>query len=213
MESAEKPQQDRSIKLAHGPVATEAWAGEIRVNLIRVLAIISLYLYHIWHRLHGDPARDVEFHRLISLVVFSWAAGATVLHVILQRRQSLGHVPLLMIVLDLVLTTLVVCLTQNPQTTLIAVYFLIIGSSALRLKLSAVYLATIGSLAGYLFFLGHLRFVMKIPDELRQARSSQIIFLIALLLSGMIAGQVIRQNRRLLIGALRASQAEECRQS
>ncbi len=54
MESAEKPQQDRSIKLAHGPVATEAWAGEIRVNLIRVLAIISLYLYHIWHRLHGD---------------------------------------------------------------------------------------------------------------------------------------------------------------
>jgi hypothetical protein len=213
MESASTTESEPIIKGSHGPVATEAWAGEIRVNLIRVLAIISLYVYHIWHRLQGDPARDVEFHRLISLVVFSWAAGSTVLHVILQRRQPLTHVPSLMIVLDLVLTTLVLCLTQNPHTTLIAAYFLIIASSALRLKLSAVYLATIGSLVGYLFFLGHLRYVTKIPNELRQARSSQVILLIALLLSGMIAGQVIRQNRRLLIGALLASRAEESRQS
>ena len=79
-------------------------------------------------------------------------------------------------------------------------YFLVIAAAPLRLSLPLVVVATAGSIAAYAFFLGYVRFWLEIPKEQRLPRANQFIFVVALGAAGLLAGQVVRQARRLAGG-------------
>jgi hypothetical protein len=85
----------------------------------------------------------------------------------------------------------------------VILYFLVIAAAPLRLSLRLVYVATGLAVAGYLFLLGHYVFYQVGYEryyshpELRIPRTQEAIFLLGLLTSGVLAGQVVRQARRL----------------
>ena len=180
----------------------EAWAGEVRVNLIRLTALAMFYGYHVLNAfvLSEDTTLRGRFHQTVSLVVFVWAAGAVLLHVALARRFMRPALPLIVIAWDIVMVTALLCVCENPGSMVATAYFLIIASASLRFSLPPVYLSTMGSLVGYLVFLGYVRFLLQVPDELRVPRTNQIVFGIALIVAGLLAGQSVRQIRRIVGG-------------
>ncbi|MBC7966311.1 MAG: hypothetical protein H7Z17_10355 [Fuerstia sp.] len=182
----------------------EAWAGEVRVNLIRLAALAMFYGYHVLNAFvfSDDPTLRGRFHQTVSLVVFVWAAGAVLLHFVLVRRLMRPSLSLIVITWDIVMVTALLCVCENPRSMVATAYFLIVASASLRFALPPVYVSAVGSLAGYLVFLGHARFVLEVPDELRVPRTNQIVFGIALAVAGLLAGQSVRQARRIAARAL-----------
>ena len=162
---------ERIQSCVHASMRMEAWAGEVRVNLIRLAALAMFYGYHVLNAfvISDDPALLGRFHQAVSLVV---------------------------------MVTALLCVGENPRSMLVTAWFLIIASASLRFSLPPVYLSTVGSLLGYLVFLGHARYVLQVPDELLVPRTNQMIFAIAIAVAGLLAGQSIRQARRI---AARAS--------
>lgn len=180
----------------------EAWAGEVRVNLIRLAALAVFYGYHVLNVfvISDAPALRGRFHQTVSLVIFVWAAGAVLLHVVLARRIMRPALPLTVIAWDIVMVTALLCVCENPRSMIVTAWFLIIASSSLRFSLPPVYLSVFGSLLGYLVFLGHSRYVLQLPIELRVPRTNQIVFALALVVAGLLAGQSVRQARRIAAG-------------
>src|SRR5439155_899450 len=107
---------------------------------------------------------------------------------------------------DIVLITALLTLSGGPRSPLLVLYFLVIGAAALRLSLELVYAATLGSILAYLILLGHHAFYTVGYDryydnpELRVPRSHEVIFVLGLIVAGALAGQVVRQARRLAGG-------------
>src|SRR5205823_6107125 len=98
------------------------------------------------------------------------------------------------------LLTAVLALADGPRSPLLVAYFLVIVLAALRFSLPLIWFASGGAVAGYLFLLGFARWG-SIPGwakpEQTVPRYYEAIFLLALLLTGVVLGQVIRRVRRL----------------
>src|SRR5207247_1444443 len=101
---------------------------------------------------------------------------------------------------DLLLVTTVLTLAEGPRSPLVVAYFLVIVLAALRFSLRLIWFSTAGAVAGYLFLLGFARWG-SIPGWVTADRTvpryAQVIFLLALVLTGVVLGQVIRRVRRL----------------
>jgi hypothetical protein len=97
----------------------------------------------------------------------------------------------------------------------ILLFFPVIVSAAVRLSLPLVWFATIGSVIGYLAVVAHYAWRVIGFDryyatpELRIPRGDEAMFILALLVTGVFAGQVVRQARRLTrpLGATIATSA------
>jgi hypothetical protein len=92
----------------------------------------------------------------------------------------------------------------GPRTPLVILYFAAIASAPLRLSLPVIYTTTGGAILGYLVLLAYyawyyIGFHKYYSDEaLRIPRSQEIITLLALFVTGLFAGQVVRQSRRMI---------------
>jgi hypothetical protein len=93
---------------------------------------------------------------------------------------------------DVVLLTAILVVADGPKSPLVVGYFLIIALAALRLSLRLVWFATGGVMAGYVCLLGFARWFAA-PRELRVPRTHEAIFVLALALTGIVLGQVIRR--------------------
>jgi hypothetical protein len=180
----------------------ESWAGEVRVNLIRLVALVGFYGHHLVnvYLYRDDPSVAGRYHTAVTALVLAWASGVLVLHVCLTRRWVPPWLKYAATAWDLVLITALLVLGRDPRSMLSVLYFLVIGAAALRLSLPLVYAATLGALAAYLFFLGYVRFWLELPAEQRLPRPQQVVFLLGLAVAGLLAGQGVRQARRLLAG-------------
>lgn len=183
----------------------ESWAGELRVNMIRLLALLLFYGRHLieyWLAAPDAPVRGAYHTRITWLCMF-WAGAAIVLHVRLLRRQVTPTLKYVAVLIDAVMITLLCMLAGGPKSPLILLYFLLIASASLRLSLHVVYLATACAIGGYLIMLanyawreiGYARYYAT--PELRIPRSHEAIVVVALLVAGLFAGQMVRQARRL----------------
>src|SRR5262249_28644646 len=76
---------------------------------------------------------------------------------------------------DIVLITLLLMLTRDPKTMLAVLYFLVVAAAGLRFSLPLVYVATLGTMAAYLYFLGYVRFWLQLAVEQRLSRPQQIV--------------------------------------
>jgi hypothetical protein len=179
----------------------EGWAGEIRVNLVRLAALLIFYGHHLFNVfIVRDASITPAYHRAVTALVLAWSAEVLLLYFCLARRWVPPWLKFAATAADVVLITALLVLTHDPHTVLAVLYFLVIAAAALRLSLPLVYFATLGSMAGYLFFLGYVRFWLDVPAEQRLARPAQVIFELALGAAGILAGQVVRQVRRLVEG-------------
>jgi hypothetical protein len=106
--------------------------------------------------------------------------------------------------------TAVLMIGRDPGSLFAVLYFLVVAAAPLRLSVPLIYTATLGAMAAFLFFHGYIRFWLQLPVEQRLPHSQQVIFLLALAVTGLVAGQVLRQARRLAGGhAVQVVHAEE----
>lgn len=183
----------------------EAWAGEIRVNLIRLAAIVLFYGRHLveWFLSAPDAPIRGRYHLAVTGVVLLWTVLALLLHGWLARKYFEPWMKYLAIAVDGLMITLLCILAGGPRTPLVLVYFGLIASSPLRLSIRAVYFATALAMAGYLVLLGHYAWYQigfrryYATPELRIPRNEEIITLLAMLVCGLFAGQIVRQIRRI----------------
>lgn len=180
----------------------ESWAGEVRVNFLRLVALVAFYSHHLvnvyWHR--DDPTVGGPYHEAVTTLVLAWSAEVAGLHLCLTRRWVPSWLKFAATAADLVLVTALLLLGRDPKTMLAVLYLLVVVAAALRLSLSLVAFATAGAVAGYLFFLGFVRFWLQLPDWQRLSRPQQVVFLLAIAVTGLLAGQYVRQARRVSRG-------------
>jgi hypothetical protein len=187
----------------------EGWAGEVRVNLVRVLALVGFYGHHLLRAyvFRADPDLTGAYHAQVTAVVVAWLAAALGLHFCLIRRWVPPGLKYAAVLWDLtLLTALLIFTPEGPRSPLVALYFVVIATAPLRLSLRLVYAATFGAVAGYLALLGEYVF-FRIGAEryyadpaLRIPRAHEVMVLLALGTAGLLAGQVVRQARRLVLG-------------
>jgi hypothetical protein len=180
----------------------EAWAGEVRVNLIRLAALVAFYGHHLVnvYLINDDPSLRGTYHVRVTLLVLAWAVGVLALHLCLSRRWVPPGLKYVATAWDTILITGVLILGNDPRSMLAVLYFLVVAAAALRLSLPLVYATALGSMAAYLVFLGYVKYVLELAPDQRLSRPQQIVFLLALGASGILAGQRVRQARRLVEG-------------
>src|SRR5262245_37440921 len=180
----------------------EGWAGEIRVNLIRLAALLIFYGHHLVNvfLIQDDPSARGDYHAAVTALVLAWAVAILVVHLCLSRRWVPPALKYATTAWDLFLLTTLLLFGGDARSTLALLYFLVIAAAALRLSLPLVYAATLGAMACYAFFLGYVKFWLELPPKERLPRPQQIIFLLALGAAGIVAGQMVRQARRLVQG-------------
>jgi len=187
----------------------EAWAGEIRVNLIRCVALVLFYANHLLNvYLASEDSARGRFHAAVTAVVLAWAIGILVLHACLSRRWVPDWLKFLVTGWDLLLaTTLVLVSPEGPRSALMLLYFVILAAAPLRLSLPLVWVTTFGSMLCALAVLGHYVFfrvgwaAYYAPENTaRIPRVTEILFFLALGAVGLLGGQMVRQARRLVQG-------------
>jgi glycerol uptake facilitator-like aquaporin len=189
----------------------EAWAGEVRVNLIRAAALIAFYGYHLLNVfvLTNDATLKGAYNAKVTCIAAAWALAVFALYVCLTRRWAPPALKYVATAWDLAMITalLLVDKTAGPHSPLIVLYFLVVAAAPLRLSIKLVYAATLGAMLAATFMMGCYVFVLIGKDEyykdakaVAEMRPAEIIFLLALGGAGLLAGQVVRQARRLVGG-------------
>ncbi len=183
----------------------EAWAGEIRVNLIRILALVLFYGRHLveYFIAPGDAAVRRAYHERITWLCLIWAGAAAALHMRLIRRQVPRELKYLSTLLDTGMITLLCALNGGPKSPLILLYVLVIAASPLRLSLRHAYVSTACAIGGYLVLLAHYAWYVVgfqkyyATPELRIPRRDEAIIVLTLFVAGLFAAQAVRQARRI----------------
>jgi hypothetical protein len=194
----------------------EAWAGELRVNVIRLLAIVLFYGRHLLEWAVAEPGAAVRgrYHLLVTIVVVAWSFEAVIIQGWLSRRRYDPWLKYLAIAWDATMVTALCAIAGGPRTPLLLLYFVLIASTPLRLSLRLVWAGTAAAMLGYLFLLGYYAFYIVgvhryyAAPEVRVPRNQEAITLLAMLVCGAFAGQVVRQSWRMSCGhvALAASE-------
>ena len=185
----------------------EEFEGEGRANLLRLIGVAAFYAVELVNYYGLDlsfvqmpPVVDRPFHLAITFLTLAWAMLC--LGILLSRKQKIfpAWLKFLSTGGDLVLLTSVLTLADGPKSPLVVAYFLVIALASLRFNLELIWFATGGAIAGYLFLLGFARWG-EVPGwpkpDMTVPRYYQIIFVLALVLTGVVLGQVIRRVRGL----------------
>ena len=183
----------------------ESLAGEARVNLVRLAAVFAFYLRHLiaLSMSDGAAAEAGKYHVGATIIAAAWFAIVVAIHVCLSRRYLPAWLKYAACTFDLLMVALLGMLRADPRSPVVLLFFPIIVSAAVRLSLPLVSFATIGSVLGYLSVLAYYAWHVIGYDryystpELRIPRGDEAMFILALLVTGVFAGQVVRQARRL----------------
>lgn len=181
----------------------EAFEGEGRANLLRLIGIAVFYAVELVNY-HGlslgflqmPKVVDRTFHLSVTLLTVAWSMLC--LGVLLCRRKGVfpDWLQFLSTGGDLLLLTTILTLADGPRSPLVVVYFLVITLAALRFNLRLVWFATAGAVVCYAFLLGFSRWG-SVPgwekSDTTVPRYHQVIVVLALGLTGVVLGQVIRR--------------------
>src|ERR1051325_4863544 len=201
LENIERPDEQQAWDAAR---RIESWAGEIRVNRLRLAAIIVFYVRHLIDIYVNPQNRQFSgrYHLFVTLIVLAWTALVLYLHWALSQRR-MGEKPKYVSVLwDLAMVTLLGIVARDPRTPLMLLFFIVIASAPLRLSLKLVWVATLGAWVGYAVVLAYYAWWVIGWDkyystpELRIPRSVEFIWLLAMGAAGLMAVEVVRQMRR-----------------
>jgi len=178
----------------------EEYEGERRANLLRIIAIGAFYLIELINYyglnlgfLEMPAVVQKSFHLEITLLALCWSLVGLGVLLCLRQRFFPASLKFISTGLDLILLTATLMVADGPRSPLVVGFFLVIALAALRLNLPLIWFATAGAAGGYLFALGYARWF--VDRDIRVPRYHQVIFLLAVVLTGVIVGQVIRRVR------------------
>ena len=180
----------------------QEYEGEARANVLRIIGIAAFYVVELVNY-HGlqlgffEMPKVVEkpFHQAVTALAVVWTMVALGVLLCLSQRIFPAVLKFVSTGCDVVLLTGVLLVADGPRSPMVIGYFLVIALATLRFNLPLVRMATVGSMAGYLFLLGYARWFTQ--RDLHVPRYHQMIFLLALALCGIVLGQVIRRVRGL----------------
>lgn len=192
----------------------QQFEAELRVNLIRLGAVGSFYIVHLLHHFAAsgklslfswlalDDGKVVAppTHTALTCIVVAWAMVGLWVHHSLRDRVFPRWLMYASTAADLIFLTAVLVLTSGPTSPLVSGYFLIVIMSGLRFDLSLVRCSTAAAVLSYLFVLGCAKWpigLSKLNEIATVPRYQQLMMILALLLSGVVVGQGVRQARQL----------------
>src|SRR6266542_4019700 len=186
----------------------EGWAGEIRVNLVRLLAIVIFYARHLIEYFMSAPDAPIRgrYHLAVTILIVAWAFEAGLLHLWLSRRRYEAGIKYAAALWDAIMITALCAVAKDPRSPLVMIYFAFIATTPLRLSLKLIYFATAAAMLGYLVLLAYYAWYVigfqkyYATPEVRVPRSHEVIVLLSMLVCGLLAGQVVRQARRIASG-------------
>ncbi len=203
-------QQEGASATASGGAGDRQWyvvgrwqeyAGEARANLLRIAGIGAFYVVELLNfyglklgPLEMPPAVDLEFHQAVTALAVAWTMVALGTLLCLRLHFFPAWLKYVTTAADVVLLTTILAIADGPKSPLVVGYFLVIVLATLRFQLRLIWFATVGAMAGYLFLLGYARWYAEGRD-LVVPRYYQLIMLLALALTGVVLGQVIRRVR------------------
>jgi hypothetical protein len=200
----------------------QEYEGEARANLLRAVGLVAFYGVELINYnglnlgiLEMPQVVDRAFHLAVTVLVLAWAM--VVLAVLWCRKQGFFPAALKYISTgcDLVLLTTIMALGDGPRSPLITCLFLLLALAALRFSLPLIWFATGLAIACYAFLLGHARWFAPNetpPREITVPRFHELVIVLALVLTGVVLGQVIRRVRHLAEDyARRVEDAQEAR--
>ncbi|HEV3168282.1 MAG TPA: hypothetical protein VGZ22_30035 [Isosphaeraceae bacterium] len=177
------------------------YAGEERTNLLRIVGIGAFYLVELVNYyglnlgfIEMPRLRNRPFHLAVTAVAVAWVMVALGVHLCLRRRVFPAALKFLTTGCDLLLLTALLCVADGPRSPAVAVYFLILALATLRLSPALVRFATLGAMASYLVVLGYAKWFTS--RSIRVPRYHELMFLIALGLTGFTLGQAVRLVRK-----------------
>jgi hypothetical protein len=184
----------------------QEFEGEASANLLRIIGIGAFYAIELLNY-HGlrlgvlelPPVEGVgqPFHHAVTALAVAWTLASLAVLLCLRRSVFPASLKFVSTSFDVVLLTSILSVADGARSPLVVGYLLIVVLAALRFSLPLVWFATAGSMAGYLAVLGYAKWFAAAGRNLRVERYQQIIFLVALALTGIVVGQVVRRARRL----------------
>jgi hypothetical protein len=172
----------------------EAWAGELRGNVIRLAAITAFYGHHLFNALILKQSFPPGYTLAVSTIAIIWGVGCLALHVALVGRWLPPALPYAAVCFDALLATSLLLTSDGPGSPLVVVLFLIVASAPLRLNLGLVWATTLLAILSFAFVCGHAKW--RRP-EWRIPRRRQAVIVLGIAGAGFLAGQSVRQARRL----------------
>jgi len=171
----------------------ETWAGELRVNVIRLAAIVGFYGHHLFNQFVLKQEFPPGYTLSVTAIAVIWSVGGLALHVALTSKWMPTGLRFAAVGFDVVMTTALLLLSDGPRSPLVVLLFLVIATAPLRIDLRLVWTATLLALLSYAFICGHAKW--RRP-EWQIPRRQQVIAALALVAAGFLAGQQVRQARR-----------------
>ncbi len=178
----------------------QGYEGEGRANLLRAAAVVTFYLVELCNynglRLGAfemPRVRDRPFHLAVTALAVAATAAALGVQACLRSRVFPAGLKYVATAADLVLLTAALALADGPRSPLVAGYFLVLAMATLRFSLPLVRFATAGAVASYLYLLGYAAWFAG--RDIRVPRYHQAFVLLALVLTGVTLGQVVRGVR------------------
>jgi hypothetical protein len=173
----------------------QEYEGEGRANLFRIAGIGLFYCIE-WAN-YSAGVVDRPFHQAVTALALAWAFVALVVLICLTQHVFPAALKFLSTAVDLVLLTVILMLADGPKSPLVVAYFLLIVLALLRLSLPLIWFTSAGAILCYMFLLGYARWFTE--RDIRVERYQQAIFLLALVLTGIVLGQVVRRVRRMAL--------------
>jgi len=179
----------------------QEYAGESRANLLRVAGIAAFYAVHLanyrglslgWLELPRVEGVDRHFHLAVTALALAWAVTGSAVLACLRNHIFPPALKYLSTAADMAFLTAILLIADGPRSPVLAAYFPLLLLSGLRFSLPLVRFATAGAMLGYLVLLGHAAWLRP---ALRVPRYQEILVLLALGLTGVVLGQVLRRAR------------------
>jgi hypothetical protein len=180
--------------------------GEGRANLLRIAGIAAFYSVELanymglhlgFFEMPNALSVDRSFHLAVTALAVAWTMTALAVQICLGGQFFPAALKFFSTGADMVLLTCVLCVSNGPRSPLVVGYSLIVAMSALRFSLPLVRFATLGSMLGYLVVLGYAKWFAV--NDLRVPRYHEVMFLLALGMTGITIGQVIRAVRSMAV--------------
>lgn len=179
----------------------QAYRGEARANLLRVLGVAGFYTIHVinyrglsalgMERVSGV---DTTFHAAVTALAVAWVLLACGVIICMRAGLLPSALKYITTSVDVLLLTGMLMIADGPRSPLIVAFPLVVALSGLRFHRHLVTAATAGSAAGYLLLLGHTRLYRP---ALAVARYEQVTLLLAIVLTGVVVAQLLGGARAL----------------
>jgi hypothetical protein len=175
----------------------QEFEGEGRANLLRIAGVGAFYCIELANYYSGVV--DLRFHQAVTALALAWAMVGLGVLLCLGQHVFPGSLKFISTAADIVLLTAILMVGDGPKSPLVVAYLLLIVLASPRFSLRLIWFATIGSMFGYLFLLGYAKWFTHRGIDITVPRYHQAIFLLALALTGIVLGQVIRRVRKIAV--------------